>query len=42
MNDEPAIVAQGGLARLRELQALLAARGIEAVLVRPPGKRTRS
>lgn len=38
---EPAIVARGGFAQLRELRALLLEQGIEAELLRAP-KRGRS
>lgn len=35
-NEEPMVVAQGDLGRLRELQRLLARHGIEAQIAAPP------
>jgi hypothetical protein len=34
---EPLILAQGGVARLQEIQRVLASGGIEAQILNPPG-----
>jgi len=35
---DPILIAQGGLARMRELHELLTDEGIAAAVVRPPGR----
>lgn len=35
---EPTIIAQGGLARMRELHELLTDQSIASTVVRPPGR----